>query len=83
MGETSMILASRTQVPAQGPTQALTIQQSQAPVSSGHTATEVSMFPVRVKTSDAQVRVCVDVELLRRQQEIEKANEEIHRRLRG
>jgi hypothetical protein len=78
-----MILASTTQAPAQGPMQTLAIQQSQAPVSSGYIATEVPMFPVRVKTSDAKVLVCVDVELLRRQQETEEANEEICRRLRG
>ena len=53
MRETSMILASTSQAPAQGPTQTLTIQQSQAPVSSGYIAIEHSMFPVRVKTSDA------------------------------
>lgn len=83
MGETSMIPASRTQVPGEGTTHKLAIQQSQTAVSSEYISAEVSMFPVRVKTGDAQVLVCVDVELLRRQQEIEGANEEIRCRLRG
>jgi hypothetical protein len=83
MGETSMIPASRTQVPAEGVTHRLIVQQGQASVSSEYISDEASMFPVRVKTSQAQVLVRVDIALLRRQQEIEEANKEIRRRLRG
>lgn len=83
MRETSMIPASETQAPAEGTSQRVTIQESQVIVSSGHISTEVSMFPVRVKSADAQVRVLVDVELLKRQREVQEANEEIRRRLRG
>ena len=83
MNETSTILVSSTQVPAQGPTQTLTIQHSQTPVSTGYVVSEAPMFPVPVKASDAKVLVCVDVDLLRRQQVIVKANEDIRRRLRG
>ena len=83
MGETSMIPGSGTQVPAEGLTKKLELQQGREPVCSGHVSAEVGMFPVRVRSADAQVLVLLDVELLRRKQEIEAANETIRRRLRG
>lgn len=83
MGETSMIPASGTQGTTEGATQKLTIQTVQTSVSSMHVPVEGAMFPVRVKTDDAKILVRVDVELMRQQEEIERANEEIRRRLRG
>jgi len=83
MGETSMIPGSGTQAPAEGLTKQLELQHGQEPTCSGHVSAEAGMFPVRVKTTDAQVLVRVDVELLRRQQEILEANEAIRRRLHG
>jgi hypothetical protein len=83
MVETSMIPGSGTQAAAEGATQKLTIQQGQAPVCSGHISAEVSMFPVRVTTSEDTVLLRLNVQLLRRQREHEEANEAIRRRLRG
>jgi hypothetical protein len=83
MSETSMIQVSGTQAPAEGATQRLAIQEGQDPVSSGNVFTEFSTFPVLVKTSEAKVLVRVDMELMRRQQETEKANEAIRRRQHG
>jgi hypothetical protein len=78
-----MIPPSGTQSQAEGTLKKLEIQAGREPVSSGSVSVETDMFPVRVRTGDAKVLVRVDIELLRRQQEIEEANEEIRRRLRG
>jgi hypothetical protein len=83
MGETSLIPGSETQAPPEGHVKRLTFEVGQGPLSSGHISADTHMFPVRVKNSQAQITILVDVELMKRQQEIEEANEEISRRLRG
>lgn len=83
MGETSMIPPSGTESRAEGPIKKLGVVSGSEPVSSGHVSAEIGMFPVRIKSSGAQIVVRVDVEALRRQQEIEEANESIRRRSGG
>lgn len=83
MGETSMIPTSGTECQAEGETKKLEVQEGHSPVCSGHIPVETGSLPVRVKTSDAQILVRTDVELLRRQQEVEEANKAIRQRLRG
>lgn len=83
MGETSLILGSGTQAPAEGQLKKLTVEMGTEPLSSGHISFDADMFPVRVKSSEAKILIRLDVELMKRQQETEAANEEISRRLRG
>jgi hypothetical protein len=83
MGETSLILGSGTQAPAEGRVNKLIVEMGEAPLCSGHISVDANMFPVRVKSSETKILIRVDVELMKRQQEIAEANEEIRRRLRG
>jgi hypothetical protein len=78
-----MIPLSETRSQAEGATKRLDIQLGRESACSVHVATESEKFSVRVRTGEAQVLVRMDVELIRRQQEIREANEEIKRRMRG